>query len=153
MSEAEARKVLAEEERKRVEAGGVVLNVTSADTFLSMGLDLEDAKYVSLHFFIVPAISKASFLSCCRRHIRRQAKAKASSTNNSALAELRSGLETQSQAWEQLLPIYMPGLLQYKSDHPREATSENPEDTFLWMPSEVAKPFRERVCTAGLVKI
>lgn len=46
MSEAQAKKELAEEERKRVEAGGIALHATSADAFLIMALDIKDTQYV-----------------------------------------------------------------------------------------------------------
>jgi len=48
ISESQVRKELAEEERDRIEQGGVALHVTSASAFIIHGLELEDAQYVSL---------------------------------------------------------------------------------------------------------
>jgi len=46
MTEAQAKKELAEEEEERLANGGVSLHAMSAGTFVAMGLDLEDAKCV-----------------------------------------------------------------------------------------------------------
>ena len=46
MTEAQAKKELAEEEERRLAAGGLSLHVTSAFRFIAMALDLEDAQYV-----------------------------------------------------------------------------------------------------------
>lgn len=48
LSEAQARKELAEEEQQCLRDGGVSLHNTTPLTFLVMGLDLEDAQYASL---------------------------------------------------------------------------------------------------------
>lgn len=54
------------------------------------------------------------------------------------LSEQRSALRARIRTWEELLPIYMPGLLQYKQDHPAEAeVSELAEEIKLWLPSQI----------------
>ena len=77
------------------------------------------------------------------------------------MTEQRNVLQTRLRGWEQLLPIYMPGLLQYKDDLasgsitapylPRH--SKNPEDADIWVPSRVAEAHRPRVCREGLAEI
>lgn len=44
MTEAQAKKELAEDEEKRLASGGVSLHATSASAFIIMGLELEDAQ-------------------------------------------------------------------------------------------------------------
>ena len=75
--------------------------------------------------------------------------------------EQRNLLRTRLRGWEQLLSIYMPGLLQYKEDlasgtitapyTPRH--SDNPEDADIWLPSRIANAHRSRVCREGLAEI
>ena len=70
-------------------------------------------------------------------------------------------LRTRLRAWDQLLPIYMPGLLQYETDlakgdsnTPTSPTqSPHPEDSIIWLPSQVAATERARVCQLGLAEI
>ncbi|KAF8069293.1 hypothetical protein FPV67DRAFT_1415377 [Lyophyllum atratum] len=102
ISEAEARKELAEEEKERVSTGGAALHETSASAFLVLGLDLED-----------------------------------------------------SQNWELLRAVYMPGLLQFLHDQarlglPPADSNEHPEQADLWLPSQLPQDRRENVCIAGL---
>jgi len=60
------------------------------------------------------------------------------------------------KAWEQLCPIYMPGLLQYQttstSTHPSLAVSstDKPEETTIWLPSRIPIEKRAVVCRKGL---
>ena len=70
-------------------------------------------------------------------------------------------LRTRLRAWEQLLPIYMPGLLQYETDlasgNSPASTSPNqsphPEDGVVWLPSRIAAKDRARVCWPGLAQM
>jgi len=70
-------------------------------------------------------------------------------------------LRTRLRAWDQLLPIYMPGLLQYETDLAKgdsnTSTSPNqsphPEDSIIWLPSRVAVTERARVCRLGLAQM
>ena len=98
-------------------------------------------------------------LKSCRRRLRRLAK----QTTNSAtvrqegtLAEQRNIIRSRIRAWEQLAPVYMPGLLQHRADLAALPTpvatggSINPEDVDLWLPSRVAPNARMVVCQDGL---
>lgn len=44
ITEAQAKKELAEEEERRLASGGTSLHATSAPAFVGMGLDLEEAQ-------------------------------------------------------------------------------------------------------------
>lgn len=46
MTEAQAKKELAEKEEDRLASGGVSLHAMSAFNFVALGLDLEDSQYV-----------------------------------------------------------------------------------------------------------
>ena len=75
-------------------------------------------------------------------------------TRGGTLTEQRNVLRTRLRGWEQLLPIYMPGLLQYRADIASGASavpyspppSANPEDADIWLPSRIAEAHRSRVC-------
>ncbi|KAF8151059.1 hypothetical protein BJ912DRAFT_938171 [Pholiota molesta] len=98
VSEVQVRKDLAEEEAKFLESGGTFLHATTASAFIYMGLDLEETQ----------------------RRIRRLAKSTAVNPTlrrGGDLTEQRNALISRIRAWEQLLPIYVPGLLQYHSDY------------------------------------
>jgi len=62
-------------------------------------------------------------------------------------------LRTRIRAWELLQAIYMPGLLQHRHNvnQTSSASSNNPEDMELWLPSRLPSTDRERICVAGLV--
>ena len=70
-------------------------------------------------------------------------------------------LRMRLRAWEQLLPIYMPGLLQYETDlakgnsaaSPNPNQSPHPEDSVVWLLSRIATTERARVCSLGLAQI
>ncbi|CAA7268125.1 unnamed protein product [Cyclocybe aegerita] len=69
------------------------------------------------------------------------------------------GLELEeTQAWEKLVPIYLPGILQYQADlqamNPSLCAAPGyPEDSKLWLPSAVDTQARPRVCLDGLPEI
>jgi hypothetical protein len=85
----------------------------------------------------------------------------ATGSNEETFREQRNLLQTRFRGWEQLLPIYMPGLLQYQTDlasgsitarySPHD--SDNPEDVDIWLPSRIAEAHRSRVCREGLADI
>ncbi|PPR02783.1 hypothetical protein CVT26_009394 [Gymnopilus dilepis] len=149
ISEARVKKELASEEEKRIKAGGISLNNTSAASFIGLGLEIEEfqhrlerlAKDVMLHL----AISKEGNLT-----------------------EQRNVLRSRIRAWEQLVPIYMPGLLQYVADRSAksqptsdtdsggkssEARSHHPEFIKIHLPSQIPAANRSQVCRDGLVEI
>ncbi|KAF9543143.1 hypothetical protein CPC08DRAFT_649982 [Agrocybe pediades] len=110
LSEAAVKKRLAEEEKQRVDSGGISLHSTSAWSFVSLGLDLEDIHRI--------------------------------------------------RAWEQVLPIYMPGIVQYKADLLSQQPvtpapkSIHPEDEDLWLPSKIGCPTRRQAISVdGLSSI
>ena len=78
-----------------------------------------------------------------------------------SLTEQRNMLRMRLCAWDQLLPIYMPGLLQYETDLAKgDSTtsttpnqSPHPEDSVIWLPSRIAVMERARVCRPGLAQM
>ena len=81
---------------------------------------------------------------------------------SSSLMEQRNILRTHLCGWEEVLPIYMPGLLQhhtsFESDSPGPssqsvASSDHPENTPVWLPSKIPSNFRSWVCYQGLPAI
>ncbi|KAJ3487311.1 hypothetical protein NLJ89_g11723 [Agrocybe chaxingu] len=134
ITEAQVRKELAEEEQRRLADGGTSLHTTSAASFISIGLEIEDTQ----------------------RRIRRLAKSassQATARQEGGLIEQRNQLRTRIQGWGQLIPIYMPGLLQYKTTLPRGSyadDAENAEDVDLWFPSRVDCTARATVCVTNL---
>ncbi|KAF8958645.1 hypothetical protein BDZ97DRAFT_1906427 [Flammula alnicola] len=138
--ELEGKKQLAEEEERRLADGGISLHATSAASFVQMGLDLEDTQ----------------------RRLQRLSKAMASKSSG-AIGQERSLTEEQNtlcirlRAWEQLVPIYMPGLLQYQMDQSTHASSaqalpksEKPEDADIWLPSRLPSANCECICCLGV---
>ena len=85
----------------------------------------------------------------------------ATASNEGTLTEQRNLLRTRFRGWELLLPIYMPGLLQYQADLALGSitarysphNSDNPEDMDVWLPSRIAEAHRSRVCREGLADI
>ena len=73
------------------------------------------------------------------------------------LTELRNLLRSRLRGWEQLLPIYMPGLLQYQADMASSRTppsTDNPEDVEIWLPSRIPDATqRLGICRDGLPAI
>ena len=78
-----------------------------------------------------------------------------------SLTEQWNILQTWLCGWEQLLPIYMPGFLQYKDNLASGSItapyslrhSESPEDADIWVPSWVAEAHCPCVCQEGLAEI
>ena len=102
----------------------------------------------------------------CRRRIRRQAKAVSKGTTarqSSSLTEQRNILRTRLRGWEEILPIYMPGLLQHRASFESDirggpslqpvAGADHPENGTIWLPSKIPNNFRVRVCHPGLAAI
>ncbi|KAJ3501027.1 hypothetical protein NLJ89_g9529 [Agrocybe chaxingu] len=137
LSEAKVRKQLAEEEKERLAKGGIILHVTSAASFITHALEIEDAQ----------------------RRIKRLARSNAgqgTARQEGGLTEQRNQLRSRISSWEQLLPIYIPGILQYKASIPaqdRNDIAENPEDVELWLPSRIAADSQSMICIEGLPAI
>jgi len=101
-----------------------------------------------------------------RHRIRQQVKQtpdNATARQSSTLTEQRNILRNRLRAWEEILPIYMPGLLQYRKSLESNASSlpqsnstpstDHPEDAVIWLPSHIPASLRSRVCYAGLADI
>lgn len=73
------------------------------------------------------------------------------------LAERRNQLRIHIWVWEQLLPLYMPGLLQYQaslcSSSATLKVADNPEDIKLQLPSRLPSDKRSQICIQGLSSI
>ena len=76
---------------------------------------------------------------------------------SSSITEQRNILRNRIHAWEEILPLYMPGLAQYrnslKSDASSNSEAERPEDAVIWLPSQIPPHHRSRVCYSGLADI
>ncbi|KAF8907258.1 hypothetical protein CPB84DRAFT_1744643 [Gymnopilus junonius] len=140
MSKAQIKKELAEEEECRIAEGGVSLHETLAAGFIQMGLDLEEAQ-------------------CHLKRLNATIASKISTTlgDEQSITEEHNSLRIQLRAWEKLLPIYIPGLLQYETNLSRSSatsqkgekgsdklqdtlegsSSNKPEDAVLWLPSRI----------------
>ena len=81
--------------------------------------------------------------------------------NEGTLTEQHNLLWTRFHGWELLLPIYMPGLLQYQADLALGSitaqysphNSNNPEDMDVWLLSQIAEAHHLHVCQEGLADI
>lgn len=99
--------------------------------------------------------------SVCRRRLERLVKVtprNATARKESGIAEQRNHLRSRIRAWEQLHPIYMPGLLQYlmtlnATDAAPASLNEKPEIAKLWLPSVIPAAQRAAVCQQGLADI
>ncbi|KAH9478965.1 hypothetical protein JR316_0009428 [Psilocybe cubensis] len=134
ITEAHVKKLLADSEAAFLASGGTMPHRTTPSVFVSMGLDLEETQH----------------------RLRRLAKNTGEdSTIRQAgnLTEQRNALTTRIRAWEQLLPIYMPGIIQYKADHPIHEASTHAEDLQLWLPSTIPEPHRSEISAHNLPNI
>lgn len=137
LSEAQVQKELADEEETRLASGGAALHETSPSSFISMGLELEEAQ----------------------RRIRQMTKERgegATPRQGASITELRNVLRTRIRNWERLRAVYMPGVLQLQTEMERSSAptpgsaSTSPEDADLFLPSQIPPLRREIVCAAGL---
>jgi hypothetical protein len=79
-----------------------------------------------------------------RRRVRREAKKvtdRVTTRQESTLTEQRNILRKRLHAWEEILPIYMPGLLQHRhtlESNPHSTSTpaaDHPEDCQVWFGS------------------
>ncbi|KAG6819140.1 hypothetical protein H0H93_014961 [Arthromyces matolae] len=130
ISEAQARKELAEEEELRLKAGEVSRHATSASAFLVLGLELEEEQ---------------------RRIASLSKKSRSPTTlQKGSITEQRNQLRDKLRGWEQVRNVYMPGLLQYQHDNPVTLVTDHPEDCPLWLPSSLPPEKRDIVCVPRL---
>lgn len=124
---------------------------------MELGLYLEEAQCV-FHTLIILDLSNGMF------RVRIRLQAKKSGTNSTlrkdgSLTEQRNLLRSRLRGWEQLVPIYMPGVLQYHIDGgastspSSSSASGHPEDTEIWLPSRIPAPYRDVICMSGLPDI
>ena len=101
-----------------------------------------------------------------RRRLRQEAKKvtdRVTTRQESTLKEQRNILHKRLHTWEEILPIYMPRLLQYRNTLESECaahrqsnsmpTTDHPKDTVIWLPSQIPNNIRAHVCTVGLAEI
>ena len=101
-----------------------------------------------------------------RRRIHHHAKDtpdNATARQSSNLTEQRNILRTRLRGWEEILPIYMPGLLQHREALELAASTrsqlqpaagvDHPEDAIIWLPSQIPTDLHPRVCYPGLPAI
>ena len=96
------------------------------------------------------------FNNTYRRRIRREAKntsANATARQSGHLTEQRNILRGRIRAWEDILPIYMPGFLQRRAALESTSTAIHPEDAIIWLPSQIPATLRLRVCNLELAEI
>lgn len=151
MSEAQVKAALEQEEAAALKQGAIALHTTSPSSFVTMALEIEDSQCVYgllAFFFFCSSLTKEN-----RRRIRRSAKAAqggSSSQRDALLKDQRNSLLEQLQAWEALLAVYAPGLLEYKaslrSESPATSSaSEKVEDVVVWLPSRIPASQRSSV--------
>ncbi|KAH7917760.1 hypothetical protein BV22DRAFT_1052216 [Leucogyrophana mollusca] len=70
----------------------------------------------------------------------------------SELQQRRTALYRQIQCFHTIQSLYMAGIKTWIEEHNPEPESE-PEDTKLWLPSELAAPVRTSMCGTDIVKI
>ncbi|KAF9030058.1 hypothetical protein BJ165DRAFT_1359078 [Panaeolus papilionaceus] len=137
-TESDVRKELAKEEEKQLKDGGKALHETSADTYIGMGIAIENAQR-------------------CLRRFAENLTDRATARQDSGLTEQQNTLKTRIRTWELLLPIYMPGLLQHQANLAKQTgpvvEPEHPEDFTIWLPSLIPEKLREVVCYLGLAEM
>lgn len=159
LSEKQVNADMEREERERVAAGGLVLNATSSAEFLRVGLEIEDAQYVTLQ---LSHSHQLSDLTPARRKLITVVRALSknisvlSHSQQANVTEQRSVLQEKLHVWIQLRSIYLPGLLQLLSDlneAPPIVEDGHPEDVKLWLPSHLPPNRRRAACFEGLPKV
>ncbi|PPQ92725.1 hypothetical protein CVT25_014232 [Psilocybe cyanescens] len=131
LTEAEVHKELAKREAEYIAQGNTFPHTTTASKFIMLGLELEEAQH-RIH-----CLAKGTGVNLTIRQV-------------GSLTKQRNVLSTRICAWEQLLPIYILGLLQYQTDYPSLSASTNAKDAILYLPLVIPEPHRSRISTVGL---
>ncbi|EEB90061.1 hypothetical protein MPER_11784 [Moniliophthora perniciosa FA553] len=119
------------EEEERIRKGGSRYHATSPASLVQMALDIKDAQDR-----IIQDRSKTT-LDAARE------------TNK--LKEQRTALRRRFQVYEQVRAVYMPGLLQFLSEHQTDNVEVvRPELQKLWLPSELPPDQVDQICVPGL---
>ncbi|PPR04511.1 hypothetical protein CVT24_013117 [Panaeolus cyanescens] len=86
--------------------------------------------------------------------VAKNTSGQATLNQKSSLTQQRTQLRTKIQTWQLLLPLYIPGLLQYQIDlekkHGRIPEPEHPEEQKIWLPSHLPAELRNDMCYPGL---
>ena len=69
------------------------------------------------------------------------------------IVELRNTLRVRIRSWQEIHPIYMPGLCLYQSKVSNPVSSHQAEDIKLWLPSDIPFQDRDRVCVENLANM
>jgi len=96
-----------------------------------------------------------------RRRVRRLVKGLSSCSTTKqkgSLTKQQNLLRNKIRAWEEVLPIYIPRLLQYRSDQEKSNglpldSHNHPENSEIWLPSHIPMPARSCICVPGLAEI
>ncbi|KAK7019655.1 hypothetical protein VNI00_018040 [Paramarasmius palmivorus] len=127
---------LALEEEARIKAGGVQYHRVDATGFVVLALDIKDTQL---------KMSQA---------IQEQQRTPTPQQSRK-LAEQRTALRRRIRAYEDLRPIYMPGLTQHLETIGEDAdtTEELPEKVHIWLPSDLSADSRGQICTNPLAVV
>ncbi|KAK7018821.1 hypothetical protein VNI00_018212 [Paramarasmius palmivorus] len=71
------------------------------------------------------------------------------------LTDQRNAVRRRLRAYQDLQPIYMPGLLQHLTDtaQSEDTMDSDPESVKLWLPSELPEDLIDRLCVSGLRRV
>ncbi|KAK7020162.1 hypothetical protein VNI00_017840 [Paramarasmius palmivorus] len=133
ISEQQALDELSLEEENRLKMGGSQYHSVSAASFIVMGLEIRDTQTKLVQRLEVQ---------------KREGTVKQSRK----LTDERNALRRRLRAFQEIQPIYMPGLSQHLTDaKPTEYDSEeHPEHTKLWLPSQLPGDRVDVICSPGL---
>lgn len=80
-------------------------------------------------------------------------------SKDESLTEQHNLLRSHLCGWEWLVPIYMPRVLQYKTDGGAttspsiSSSSDHPEDAEIWLPSHIPAIHHNIICMSGLPEV
>ncbi|KAK7021079.1 hypothetical protein VNI00_017525 [Paramarasmius palmivorus] len=136
MSEEKALQELELEEENRLAKGGTHYHAVSSAGFIVMGLEMRNVQDDLLQRL-------------------KELKNDPTTRQKKKVEELRVSLGKLFNTYEQLMPIYMPGLVQYLEDiDQREDSSDvDPADIKIWLPSDIPAEDRHRVCHPNIAAV
>jgi hypothetical protein len=138
---------LAKEEEADAGRGIIRSHETSASTFLTVGLELEEQQYI-VSLFTMVLVTDAW---CFRRELAQEYKKKKTTTLHAAeLLEKRSSLRRRIETWREVQLHYMPGIAQARASLPPTAP-EKPETTQLCLPSKMPPSLWATGCLPGII--
>ncbi|KAK7019683.1 hypothetical protein VNI00_018005 [Paramarasmius palmivorus] len=133
ISEEKALQELSIEEERRVQAGGSQYHAISAPQFVVMALGILDTQ------------------DKLRQKVQDQ-KREGTIIQSRKLTDERNALRRRLQVFQDIQPIYMPGLLHHLEDtkQQEDTHSTQPEDVKLWLPSDLPASIINKICTPGM---